>query len=117
MDVYLWIFTLLHVVLIVRFALFHVVSFDQSLTAFRSLCQLTHQFGAHSCRRSPSQDASRRRSPSLRVPDTLRLSLDTSTRLHLVMPGRGIAHTLGTLLFILRTYVLSSSVEDQLFIM
>jgi hypothetical protein len=51
MGNYLWTFTcgyftLLHVVLFVHFTLFHVVPFDQSLTAFRLLCQLTHQLAS-----------------------------------------------------------------------
>jgi hypothetical protein len=75
MDNYLWTFTceyftLLHVVLSVHFTLFHVVSFDQSLTAFRLLCQLTHQPVHTRVVAAPSQHVSRGRSPSLHVSDT-----------------------------------------------
>jgi hypothetical protein len=111
MDIYLWTFTcgyftLLHVILFVHFALFHVVSFDQSLDCLSLAVSLDSPTCAHSCRRSPSQHVSRRRSPSLHASDThCDCPLDTSTRLHLAMPDRCFAHTLVTLLFILRTYV------------
>jgi hypothetical protein len=110
MDNYLWTFTceyftLLHVVLSVHFTLFHVVSFDQSLTAFRLLCQLTHQpvhtrVVAHLANTCLAIAHPAYTCPT-RTATVARHVNKTSSR----DASRCIAHTLGTLLFILRTYV------------
>ena len=103
MDIYLWIFTCGYLPCFTLFnCSFCPVSLDQSLTAFRLLCQLTHQ-PVHT--RVVAHLANTRLAAAYACPTrtaaVARHVNKTSSR----DASRCIAHTLSTLLLILRTYV------------